>query len=102
MVFANDALITPSLEEHNDKTQPGLPMVPAMPGDKTSDEGWYYDMPQKKLFVNLGGRVPGKDWQIAAAQLDMGVDMTRQSFVRLKGIEIRRFNVWGDLDGLRP
>ena len=37
----------------------------------------------------------GKGVEIAAAQLDMGVDMTRQSFVRLKGIEIRRFNVWG-------
>ena len=56
-------------------------------------------MAQNKLFVNLGGRVPGKDVQIAAAQLDMGVNMTCQSYVRLKGIEIRRFNeraIWAD------
>ena len=53
-------MIPPALKELHDKTQPGLPMVPGMPGDKTSDAGWYYDMPQKKLFVNLGGRVPGK------------------------------------------
>jgi parallel beta-helix repeat protein len=99
MVFAADALLMPSLVEHNDKTQPGLPMAPAMPGDKTSDEGWYYDMAQNKLFVNLGGRVPGKDVEIAAAQLEMGVDMTRQSFVRIKGFDIRRFNqraIWAD------
>jgi parallel beta-helix repeat protein len=100
MVFAGDVMIPPALKEHHDETQPGLPMLPAMPGDKTSDEGWYYDMPQKKLFLNLGGRVPGKGVEIAAAQLDMGVDMTRQSFVRIKGIEIRRFNergIWTDL-----
>ena len=39
MVFANDTLFMPSLVEHNDKTQPGLPMAPAMPGDKTFRPG---------------------------------------------------------------
>ena len=99
MVFVNDTLFMPTLVAHHDKTQPGLPMVPAMPGDKTSDLGWYHDLARNKLFVNLGGRVPGKDVQIAAAQLGMGVNITYQSYIRIKGIEIRRFNeraIWSD------
>ena len=91
MVFANDALLMPSLA-HAAKPEPGLPMLPAMPGDKASDQGWYYDMDHNELFVNLGGRVPGRDVEVAAAQLNQGVDITRLPLVRIKGIEIRRFN----------
>ena len=93
MVFADDAMIPPALKDLNDKTQPGLPKVPAMPGDKTSDEGWYYDMGQNKLFVNLGGRVPGKDVQeVAAAPTGHGRGHDPPVVRSPQEMEIRRFN----------
>ena len=62
-----------------------------MPGDSPADEGFYYDHEQKKLFVNLGGRVPGKDAQVRAAQLVTGVDACNKSFVRVRKLEVRDF-----------
>ena len=47
-------------------------IVPVMPDDAPGDEGWYHDQKQKKLFVNLGGRVPGKDVEVRAAGIDRG------------------------------
>ena len=99
MLFADDVMVMPTLVEHHDPTHPGLPLVPAIPGDKTSDQGWYYDPDQKKVFVNLGGRTPGKDVQVAAAEMDMGVCAMERSYVRLRKMEIRRFNfrgIWSD------
>ena len=73
MVFSGENMIMPSLAKNPDKNQPDTPMLPAMPGDGTADKGFYYDKARKELYVNLGGSVPGKDAEMAAAQLEHGV-----------------------------
>ena len=62
-----------------------------MPGDRPADEGYYYDHQGKKLFVNLGGRAPGKDAEVRAAQLLCGVDACGRSFVRVRKLEVRNY-----------
>ena len=66
-------------------------IMPVMPEDTANDEGWYHDQKQKKLFVNLGGRVPGKDMEVRAAQLLEGVDAQRVSYARIRKLEVRNF-----------
>jgi hypothetical protein len=95
MVFCGEKMVMPALAKNPDKNQPDLPMLPAMPGDRAADQGFFYDKEQKKLYVNLGGRVPGKDADVAAAQLNTGVDAGGQSFVRIRKLEVRRFNQHG-------
>ena len=95
MVYVNDAMFAPFLVEHHDVTQPGLPLIATIPGDKPSDEGWYYDYEHKQLYMNLGGRVPGKDAQVDATVLDMGVTAMDRSYIRVRKMEIRRYNFRG-------
>ncbi len=95
MVFSGDTMLLPTLVKNPDKNQPDLPFLPAMPGDGASDQGYYYDKAQKKMYVNLDGRVPAKDAEMNVAQLDSGVDAGGQTFVRIRKLEIRRFNQGG-------
>ena len=60
MVFCGETMIMPALAKNPDKNQPDMPLLPAMPGDGPADQGFYYDKASKELYVNLGGRVPGK------------------------------------------
>ena len=53
---------------------PDYPMIAAKPGDKPEDSGWFYDKDKDQLYVNLGGRVPGKDAPVSASRFDNGVD----------------------------
>ena len=95
MVFRGETMIMPALTKNPDKNQPDLPLLPAMPGDGPADHGFYYDKARKELYVNLGGRTPGKDAEISAAQLGVGVDAHDQTFIRIRKLEVRRFNYDG-------
>ena len=95
MVFSGETLLMPTLVKNPDKNQPDTPLLPALPGDGAGDKGYYYDKVQKKLYVNLGGGAPGKSGDMNVAQLDCGVDAHNQSFVRIRKLEIRRFNQGG-------
>jgi hypothetical protein len=66
--------------------------VPVMPGDGPADKGCYYDYKQARLFVNMAGRVPGKDGEVRAAQLNLGVFAANQSYIRIRKLEIRHFS----------
>ncbi len=66
-------------------------IVPVLPDDTPNDEGWFHDQKQKKLFVNLGGRVPGKDVEVRAAKRIEGVDAQRMPYVRIRKLEVRNF-----------
>ncbi len=96
MVFRNETLIWPTLKNVQGKNSSlieGSPsnIVPFMTGDGVADEGFYYDHQQKKLFVNLGGLAPGKDVQVKAVQLIVGVDACSKCFVRVRKLEVRDF-----------
>ncbi len=97
MLFCGDKMVMPTLGNVAGKnfsliTEAASSLGPVMPGDAPTDEGYYYDPSQKKLFVNLCGRVPGKDAQVTAAQLIHGVDATHHCFVRVRKFEVRNFN----------
>jgi hypothetical protein len=66
-------------------------IVPVMPDDGPADKGWYHDQKQKKLFVNLSGRVPGKDVEVRAAQFIEGVDAQRLPYTRIRKLEVRNY-----------
>ena len=96
LVLLGETMIMPSLANVSGKNAShifGAPssLLPAMPGDRPADEGYYYDHRQKKLFVNLGVRVPGKDAEVRAAQLLEGVDAASQSYVRIRKLEVRNY-----------
>ena len=96
LVLRGETMVMPTLANVSGKNTSliyGAPcsLVPAMPGDRPADEGYYYDHQRKKLFVNLGGRVPGKDAEVRAAQLICGVDACGRSFVRVRKLEVRNF-----------
>jgi hypothetical protein len=44
---------------------------------------------------NFEGKMAGKNAEMNVAQLDMGIDASGQSFVRIRNLEIRRFNQAG-------
>ena len=94
MVFRDGTMIMPTLANvpgKNSSLIEGAPcsLVPAMPGDKPADEGYYYDHPQKRLYVNLGGRMPGKGAEVRAVRLPYGIDAAGTSFVRVRKFEVR-------------
>ena len=96
MVFRDGTRIAPTLKNVQGKNSSqieGSPsnIVPFMTGDSIADEGFYYDHEQKKLFVNFGGRVPGKDAQVKAVRLNVGVDACSKCFVRVRKLEVRDF-----------
>ena len=96
MVWRDDTMIKPVLKDNPlAATQWGAPPIPVMPGDAPADEGWFYDKEQKKLFVNFGGRVPGRDAVIRASQLTAGVEAGGQSHIRVRKLEIRDFTERG-------
>ncbi len=95
MVFSGETLLMPALTKNPDRNQPDTPFLPTMPGDGDKDQGYYYDKAQKKLYVNLGGPVPGRTGELTVAQLGIGVDAHDQTFIRIRKLEIRRFNQWG-------
>jgi hypothetical protein len=73
-VFRDGVLILPTLKNtpgaNSSLIEAPCDIMPAMPGDAPGDKGYYYDRRQKRLFVNLGGRVPGKDAEVRAAHPD--------------------------------
>ena len=66
-------------------------IVPVMPDDAAGTEGWFHDRKQKKLFVNFGGRVPGKDVKVDVAKYIEGVDAQSTSYARVRKLEIRNY-----------
>jgi hypothetical protein len=95
-VFRDGTLIMPTL-----KNVPGANssqingtvsnIVPVMPDDTAGDEGWFHDLKQKKLFVNMGGRVPGKDVEVKVAKMIEGVDAQSVSYARVRRLEVRDY-----------
>ena len=95
-VWRDDAMLKLSSKETPaESARLRKPLTPTMPGDAPANEGWYYDKEQKKLYVNLGGRVPGKDAVVRATQLYIGIDAGNQSYVRIRKLEVRDFTVFG-------
>jgi len=92
MVFCGDTMLLPALTKNPDRNQPDTPFLPTMPGDGANEQGYYYDTAQKQLYVNLGGQAPGKDAEMNVAQQGSGVDAHNQTFIRIRKLEIRRFN----------
>ena len=92
MVWRDDTVIKPVLKENPEAaTHWGAPPIPVMPGDTPADAGWFYDKEHKKLFVNFGGPVPGKDMVARVTQLSTGVNTGGQSYVRVRKLETRDF-----------
>jgi parallel beta-helix repeat protein len=92
MVWCGEALVKKLLRDNPEAaTHWGAPPIPFMPGDAPTDAGWFYDTAQKKLFVNFGGPVPGKDEAARVTQLSTGVDSAGQSCVRIRKLETRDF-----------
>ena len=95
IVFAGDEQLLPFQTKNPNPNQPDLPLLPARPGDDPDDRGWFYDKEQDRLYVNLGGAVPGKDVAIRACVLATGVDAANCQFPRIRKLEIRGFNQHG-------
>jgi hypothetical protein len=100
MVFLDGSLILPTLKNiagANSSLIEGTPsnIMPAMPDDTPNHQGYYHDRQQKKLFVNLGGRVPGKDAQCQPVQLFEAVDVQGQPYLHIRKLEIRNFINYG-------
>ena len=96
MLFCDGTMILPTLKNvvgANSSQINGAEsnIVPVMPDDTSSDEGWYHDRKQKKLFVNLGGRVPGKGVECKVAQWLEGVDAQSVSYARVRKLEVRNY-----------
>ena len=96
MLFRGGTMILPTLKNVTGANSSQINgtvsnIVPVMPGDTPNDEGWYHDQKEKKLFVNLGGRVPGKDMEVRAAKRIEGVDAQRAAYVRIRKLEVRNF-----------
>ena len=62
-----------------------------MPDDTAHDEGWYHDAKAKKLFVNMNGRVPGKDVEIKVVKWVEGIDAQSVSYARIRKLEVRNY-----------
>ena len=92
MVFVGGELLLPTLVKNPDPNMPDNPMLAAKPGDKPKDAGWYYDKDKDQLYINLGGRIPGKDATVRASQLGIGVDATNRTFIRIRKLEVYGFN----------
>ena len=74
MVFVGGTLIMPTLKNipgANSSLIEGTPcdIMPAIPDDSPDDQGYYHDQKARKLYVNLGGRMPGKDVECGRTQL---------------------------------
>ena len=96
MVFRDGTLIMPTLKNVRGANSSMIAgtvssIVAAMPDDGAGDEGWYFDVKQKKLFVNFRGRVPGKDVQCKAVKWLEGVDAQSVSYARIRKLEVRNF-----------
>jgi hypothetical protein len=96
MVFIDERLVPPTLKNVPDANSSQINgtvsnIAPVMPDDSASAEGWFHDLKQKKLFVNLGGRVPGKDAEIRAAKFIEGADANSRSYARVRKLEIRNY-----------
>lgn len=104
LVFVGETFILPTLKNipgANSSRIEGTPcnIMPAMPDDTASDLGYYHDQKEKKLFVNIGGRVPGKDAEVRSAQLHTAVATTGRMYVCVRKLEIRNFitdGIWAD------
>ena len=94
IVFAGDEQFLPFQKPNPmaNVNQPDLPLLPAIPGDDPRDRGWYYDKQKDLLYVNLGGRAPGKDVPIRASNMTTGVDAANSYFPRIRKLEIRGYN----------
>jgi len=95
MVFAGDELILPSLAPNPNRNQPDRPLLPAMPGDRAEDQGFFYDKEADLLYVNAGGRAPGRDVAVRASELDGCIDGANQAYFRVRKLEIRGYNQQG-------
>ena len=100
VMFREGTLILPTLKNipgADSSLIAGSPcnIMPAMPDDTPDKEGYYHDQKEKKLFVNLGGCVPGKGAECKAAALISGVDAVGQSYVRIRKLEVRNFLSYG-------
>ena len=96
MVFIGGTLVPPTLKnvpgENSSQINGTVSnIVPVMPDDAANAEGWFHDLKQKKLFVNIGGRVPGKDVEIKAARFIEGVNANSGSYAHVRKLEIRNY-----------
>ncbi len=96
MVFRDRTLIFPTLKNVAGADSSMINgtvsnIVPVMPDDAAGTEGWFHDRKQKKLFVNFGGRVPGKDVKVDVAKYIEGVDAQSTSYARVRKLEIRNY-----------
>jgi hypothetical protein len=104
IVFLGETLILPTLKNiagANSSLIEGTPcdIMPAMPDDNPGDQGYYHDQKEKKLFVNLGGRTPGKDVDVRPVQLHTAISTTGRMYVCVRKLEIRNFitdGIWAD------
>ena len=95
MVLVGGEMLLPTLVKNPNPNMSDNPMIGAKPGDKPADSGWFYDKDKDQLYVNLGGRIPGKDAFVSASHLSQGVDAAGQSFIRVRKLEVCGFNDCG-------
>jgi hypothetical protein len=96
MVFLDGRLISPTLKNVSGANSSQINgtvsnIVPFMPDDSADAEGWFHDLKQKKLFVNFGGRVPGKGAEVNVARWIEGVDAQNVSYSRVRKLEVRNY-----------
>ena len=97
IVFAGEEQFMPFQARNPRATvdQPDLPLLPAVPTDDVQDRGWYYDKEKDLLYVNLAGKVPGKDLPVRVAELETGVDCANCFFPRVRKLEVHGYNQHG-------
>ena len=69
--------------------------IPGMPEDSADKPGWFYDKEKGLFYVNLGGKIPGKDARITIMDGEHGIEIRGSSFVRVRKLEIRGFTISG-------
>ena len=100
MVFVGGTLIMPTLKNipgANSSLIEGTPcdIMPAIPDDSPDDQGYYHDQKARKLYVNLGGRMPGKDVECRPSKWFEAVDVSGRPYVRVRKLEIRNYFNYG-------
>ena len=93
-VFVDGEMISPALVK-NPQAQADRPKIAAIPADDVKEQCFSHDVKNKLIYVNLIGKVPGRDAVVEPIMFDTAVLLGSNRFVRVRQLEMRRFNYAG-------